>query len=69
MAVNLNPTLSYQSPFMSSVPGKEKVRTSFGSHVQEYDFGKATSTEVNNNPKGSTHTYLRIAERTRRITR
>jgi hypothetical protein len=38
--VNLNPALSYQSPFMSSVPGTEKVRTAFGSCVKEYDFGK-----------------------------
>jgi hypothetical protein len=50
-AVNLRPALSYQSPFMSSVPGTEKVRTSFGSCVKEYDFGKAAITEAKNNPK------------------
>jgi hypothetical protein len=38
--VNLRPALSYQSPFMSSVPGTAKVRTSFGRYVKEYDFEK-----------------------------
>ena len=36
--VNLRPELAYQSPFLSSVPGKDIVRTSFGNHVKDYDF-------------------------------
>jgi hypothetical protein len=38
--VNLRPELAYQSPFLSSVPGKDVVRTSFGTHVKEYDFSE-----------------------------
>lgn len=38
--VNLQLPQTYQSPFLVSVPGEEKIRTFFGARTKEYDFGE-----------------------------